>query len=130
MPRKKIPKPCGCGCGDMTKGGQFIPGHDAKLLSAIIKSVGGLDNLRHIIESHIGENITLVETIRERNSRTVKLVNHICPECGHKFKGGTWGGIDAHWKSKHEDIMPYRVAWSLIQAGNYKSPSKIKDDVL
>ena len=37
------------------------------------------------------------------------------------FKGGTWGGIDAHWKSKHEDIMPYAVAWTLIQSGNYKS---------
>lgn len=124
MPRKKIPKPCGCGCGEMTKGGQFIPGHDAKLLSAIIQSVGGLEHLRNIVEKHIGTNIVLVETTRERNSKTVKSANHVCPECGHEFKGGTWGGIDAHWKSKHEDIMPYAVAWSLIQAGNYKSPAK------
>ncbi len=70
MPRKKIPKPCGCGCGEMTKGGQFIPGHDAKLLSAIIQSVGGLENLRRIIEKHNGKDIVLVETIRERNSKT------------------------------------------------------------
>ena len=130
MPRKKIPKPCSCGCGEMTKGGRFIPGHDAKLLSAIIQSVGGLENLRHIVEKHNGKNITLVETTRERNSKTVKSANHVCPECGHEFKGGTWGGIDAHWKSKHEDIMPYAVAWSLIQSGNYKSQEKIKDDVL
>ena len=128
MPRKLIPKPCGCGCGEMTKGGQFIPGHDAKLLSAIIQSVGGLENLRHIVEKHNGKNIDLIETTRERNSKTSKSSRHICPECGHQFKGGSWGGIDAHWKSKHEDIMPYAVAWSLIQAGNYKSPSTFGDN--
>ena len=30
----KIPKECACGCGDMTKGGTWIPGHDAKAKSA------------------------------------------------------------------------------------------------
>ena len=127
MPRKLIPKPCGCGCGEMTKGGQFIPGHDAKLLSAIIQSVGGLENLRCIVEKHNGKNIDLIETPRERDSKAIKSSRHVCPECGHQFKGGSWGGIDAHWKSKHEEIMPYAVAWSLIKLGNYKSPSKLKE---
>ena len=36
----------------------------------------------------------------------------ICPECRHEFKGNGWDGIDAHWKSKHEDVMPYKEFWS------------------
>lgn len=34
MPRVRKPKPakeCECGCGGQTKGGRFIPGHDARL---------------------------------------------------------------------------------------------------
>jgi len=78
---------------------------------AIIQSVGGLENLRIVVEKHNGKNVVLAETSRERNSKTNKLSRYVCPECGHQFKGGSWGGIDAHWKSKHEDIMPYSVAW-------------------
>jgi predicted RNase H-like nuclease len=44
-----------------------------------------------------------------------------CPECGHEFKGTGWGGIDAHWKAKHEDIMHYHLAWPIIKAGNKPS---------
>lgn len=33
----------------------------------------------------------------------------ICPICGHEFKGKAWEGIDAHWKAKHESIMPYSL---------------------
>lgn len=43
----------------------------------------------------------------------------VCPECGHVFKGNGWDGIDAHWRSKHEDIMPYEEAWPLLQSGKY-----------
>ncbi len=43
----------------------------------------------------------------------------VCPECGHIFKGNGWDGIDAHWKSKHESIMPYEDAWPLLKAGTY-----------
>lgn len=34
LPRMRKPKPpkeCGCGCGEMTKGGEFLPGHDSYL---------------------------------------------------------------------------------------------------
>ena len=123
MPRKIIPKLCDCGCGEMTKGGQFIPGHDAKLISAILQSAGGIANLRRIVESSTGKSITIVETDRERSAKTSKSSKHVCPECGHQFQGGTWGGIDAHWKAKHEDIMPYEEAWPLIRSGNYKKVS-------
>jgi len=46
-------------------------------------------------------------------------VPNICPECSHQFQGNGWDGIDAHWRSKHEHVMPYGVAWPLIKSGNY-----------
>ncbi len=42
-----------------------------------------------------------------------------CPECGHVFKGQGWGGIDAHWRSRHRDVMSYRQAWPLLRDGRY-----------
>jgi hypothetical protein len=42
-----------------------------------------------------------------------------CPECGHQFRGNGFDGIDAHWRSKHESVMPYSEAWPLIKSGNY-----------
>lgn len=44
----------------------------------------------------------------------------VCPECGHVFQGNGWDGIDAHWRSKHEDVMPYEEAWPLLRDGAYK----------
>ncbi len=43
----------------------------------------------------------------------------ICPECGHEFQGNGWDGIDAHWRAKHENVMPYEKAWPLLSSGNY-----------
>lgn len=48
----------------------------------------------------------------------------VCPECGHVFKGNGWDGIDAHWKSKHDAVMPYAEAWPLLKADRYTSPSQ------
>lgn len=40
--KKDVEKPvCVCGCGDRTKGGQFIPGHDAKLKGRILRLARG-----------------------------------------------------------------------------------------
>lgn len=50
MPRKIRPKLCGCGCGEKTRGGQFLPGHDSKTLSAIVEYVGGTLELKRIVE--------------------------------------------------------------------------------
>ena len=50
MPRKFIPQPCGCGCGEMTKGGIYAPGHDQKLRTAIENKVGGLPALKQLVE--------------------------------------------------------------------------------
>jgi len=43
----------------------------------------------------------------------------ICPECGHRFRGNGYDGIDAHWRAKHEHLMPYAIAWPLIRTGSY-----------
>ena len=43
----------------------------------------------------------------------------VCPECGHVFRGNGWDGIDAHWRSRHEHVMPYENAWPLIRSGVY-----------
>ena len=105
MPRKRYPKSCGCGCGEMTKDGQFRPGHDSKLLSAILEKVGGIANLREIVEKALNETVAIARA---------------CPECGFAFQGGTWGGMDAHWKANHGGIMTYRKAWPLIRDSRYK----------
>lgn len=56
-------------------------------------------------------------TLRASDSGSAR----VCPECGHVFRGGTWGGIDAHWKAVHGQIMPYEVAWPIIKAGGKPS---------
>jgi hypothetical protein len=41
-PRKDAPVPtgkCECGCAGKTKGGRFLPGHDAKLGAALVRQV-------------------------------------------------------------------------------------------
>jgi len=48
---------CICGCGEETKGGRFRPGHDQKLRSAIEDAAGGLEQLRVLVEKHIGREI-------------------------------------------------------------------------
>jgi hypothetical protein len=51
-------------------------------------------------------------------------ITRACPECGYTFRGRTWGGIDAHWKAFHNNIMPYNDAWPIIKAGG-KPSSKL-----
>ena len=49
-----------------------------------------------------------------------KVDEKICPVCGHRFKGRGWDGIDAHWRARHEAILPYERAWPLLRAGRYR----------
>jgi hypothetical protein len=52
-------------------------------------------------------------------------VQNVCPECGHQFKGKGFDGIDAHWRARHEAVMPYRDAWPLVKSGSYpKRPGR------
>lgn len=57
MPRKSIAKECSCGCGVMTKGGDYLPGHDSKTLSAIIENAGGIKELRMLVEGVLNRPI-------------------------------------------------------------------------
>lgn len=54
----------------------------------------------------------------------------ICPECGRPFNGDGWLGIDAHWKAKHENIMPYHKAWPIIKSGGKPSAINCEGDTL
>ncbi len=39
-PSRRAPKACACGCGGSTKGGTWLPGHDAKHASRMLKESG------------------------------------------------------------------------------------------
>ena len=57
MPRKISATLCRCGCGRITENGYFIPGHDGRLVAAIINCVGGVQELKRIIEDTQGMRI-------------------------------------------------------------------------
>jgi hypothetical protein len=51
-----------------------------------------------------------------------------CPECGHRFKGRGFGGIDAHWRARHNDLMPYEAARRMIKSGSYNRDAERADN--
>lgn len=53
MPRRKVPKKCLCGCGQMTEGGDWLRGHNAMLLRAINDKAGGTLELKKIVEKQL-----------------------------------------------------------------------------
>jgi len=46
--------------------------------------------------------------------RVPKLGRRRCPVCGHPFRGAGWDGIDAHWRARHEAVMPYAAFWKSL----------------
>ena len=78
---------------------------EAKL--AEIASVEGVDPAQLVQDA--------VSRLIEECERSPK----VCPECGHRFQGQGWEGIDAHWRARHEDVMSFEQAWELLRAGNY-----------
>ena len=56
MAIKLQPKHCQCGCGGTCKG-NWIPGHDQQLRKAIEHEVGGLVELRRIVEELLHRSI-------------------------------------------------------------------------
>lgn len=59
---------------------------------------------------------TKVSTVRclGCQSETPKVGRRECPACGHQFKGNGWDGIDAHWRSKHKELMSYEDFWETL----------------
>ena len=55
MPRRKHPKICACGCGKMTKDGEWFLGHNAEFLSQIVTDAGGTIALRAILDEHLAK---------------------------------------------------------------------------
>ena len=40
---KAEPKACACGCGELTRGGDFLPGHDARYRGRMLKAIDAGD---------------------------------------------------------------------------------------
>jgi hypothetical protein len=98
---------------------QFTPEQEYRLAQiAYSEGVAPAQLVQHAALRLIEEDARLVEVTE--TSATQK----VCPECGHRFRGNGWDGIDAHWRSQHENILPYAKAWPLIQSGNYDSPER------
>ena len=57
MPRKKTPKACACGCGEMTKGGHWISGHDASYMRGVHAEVHAVFPQLENVTLFIGEQI-------------------------------------------------------------------------
>ena len=74
MPHKRIQKLCACRCGQISAGGQFLPGHDAKTISAIIEMVGGIVALRNLVENILDRDVEVVldKSDRCRNVKASK----------------------------------------------------------
>ena len=46
-PKKDRARDCACGCGNQTKGGRWMPGHDAKCASTLLEA--GRDAARRVL---------------------------------------------------------------------------------
>ena len=65
MARKSHTNYCACGCGGISEG-KWLPGHDQKLRAAIENEVGGLVELRRIIEELLHRSIDLKQQQHNR----------------------------------------------------------------
>ena len=95
----------------------------ADLIRGLIRSPEGQEDVVLELVAQVsrspGAGTAEAEVLRRAVERLRGDQRKVCPECRHIFKGNGWDGIDAHWKSKHEAIMPYEDAWPLLKAGRY-----------
>jgi hypothetical protein len=98
---------------------QFTPDQESKL--AQIASVEGIAPARLVQDAALR---LIEDDARLTASNEAADLPKVCPECGHKFRGRGWDGIDAHWRSAHKESLPYEMAWPLIQSGSYDSPER------
>jgi predicted DNA-binding protein len=98
---------------------QFTPEQEARL-AEIASLVGKAPAL--LVQDAA---LRLIEDeARGAGSTETSGLQKICPECGHRFRGHGWDGIDAHWRKEHETVLPCEVAWPLLQSGTYDSSER------
>ena len=103
-------------------GGRVVRGRIGVQIGEVTKDVadGELRLVRAEQSAKAGWADRFNEAMRRKKSASVESLKKTCPECGHVFKGNGWDGIDAHWRSKHEEAMAYEQAWPLIRTEAYK----------
>lgn len=78
-PRKSKPsKPCECGCGGMTQGGRFLPGHDARLHGWALRVERGLIKASEVPEPHTAA----VKALLAQHKKVTKAVAEHIAEGG------------------------------------------------
>lgn len=63
---------CECGCGETRSTGQFLPGHDQRLRTALEKAVGGLLPLRALVEANGAYAAGMTDT--EEFTKTIRQI--------------------------------------------------------
>jgi hypothetical protein len=97
---------------------QFTPEQEARL--AQIASIEGMAPALFVQDAAL----RLLDAEERLRAKAGADLHKACPECGHRFQGKGWDGIDAHWRSAHKDLLPYELAWPLIRTGSYDSPER------
>jgi hypothetical protein len=57
MPRRLDPKACGCGCGQITKSGEFMRGHHTKRRWELVKAAATHVETHNVTRLRTGENV-------------------------------------------------------------------------
>ena len=52
-------KLCDCGCGGYPRGGDYMPGHEMHVFRALVDHVGGVRNLREVVERYTGKALDM-----------------------------------------------------------------------
>lgn len=88
MPRNgKIPRLCGCGCDGLTKGGEFLPGHDARFKGNLKRKAkaGDHDAFDTLVERGwvLRSDVVLypaLDVVPEQNNGHILAVGGVAPE--------------------------------------------------
>jgi hypothetical protein len=72
MPGGGFMSSCACGCGEETKGGKFLQGHEQKLRKRLDEKVGGLPLLARLVQA--GEMYAGAQMTLDDLGRVVKLI--------------------------------------------------------
>jgi hypothetical protein len=106
MPRKIDPKSCACGCGGETRGGDFMPGHDQRLRAAIEERVGGLLNLKRIVEESLGTTIGVDNDAQSMGDKVIAEVARYPSLSVKRNKGHRFPVRRNDWESGSLWVVP------------------------